>query len=255
MNATRKEGSKRMRVSLTASHWSPVALDTFHEAKQSRKDLSLHEGEGGGEGSTLFDFVWLCQADQTFSSFRGWFLTWLTHRVSREHVASRVDQVQSLFELCVSCCPWCIPVSDSEEHSGSRSTHGHVGRRTNETTWVQVLWQPVRSYHARRRETTTRDTRNLKRERRKRRKKERKKEKQVKSREEEKEYQEGQEGQEGQGSWVLARHSSRKTHQQWCVCLCVCWSYLVLCSRDESARACDALLTTEASLVHRGSGI
>ena len=60
MNATRKEGSKRMRVSLTASHWSPVALDTFHEAKQSRKDLSLHEGEGGGKGRlclTLFDFV------------------------------------------------------------------------------------------------------------------------------------------------------------------------------------------------------
>ena len=146
----------------------------IHFMRQSKAGKICRCTKGrGGEGSTLFDFVWLCQADQTFSSFRGWFLTWLTHRVSREHVASRVDQVQSLFELCVSCCPWCIPVSDSEEHSGSRSTHGHVGRRTNETTWVQVLWQPVRSYHARRRETTTRDTRNLKRERRK---KERKKE-------------------------------------------------------------------------------
>lgn len=45
-----------MRVSLTASHWSPVALDTFDEAKQSREVLLLHEGEGG-EGPTLFDFV------------------------------------------------------------------------------------------------------------------------------------------------------------------------------------------------------
>ena len=47
---------------------------------------------------------------------------------------------------------------------------------------------------------------------------------------------------------VLARHSTPTP----VVCLFVCLSYLVLCRRDESAGACDALLTTEASLVHGG---